>query len=157
MVVWGTPNDDGLASASKNRDYSNSLAQLMTGIVETSIHRPINFDYHYIEDRDHHSLMRDNPGFNKSTALCSKTNVDLLLFGFLEGAEFDMTIGYLPTREPFFLVFDCKSGKGAAKRFRAAEARDDNFPYEKALTRAFRTFSQQQLITGLNTETSSKQ
>jgi hypothetical protein len=80
-----------------------------------------------------------------------------LLFGFLEGSEFDMTIGYVPSREPFFLVFDCKSGKGAAKRFRAAEARDDSFPYEKALTRAFRTFSQQQLITGLNAATSSKQ
>ena len=157
MVVWGTPNDDGLASVSKNREYSNSLAQLMTGIVETSIHLPITFDYRYIEDRDHHSLMRDNPRFNKSTALCSKTNVDLLLFGFLEGAEFDMTIGYIPTREPFFLVFDCKSGKGAAKRFRTAEVRDDSFPYEKALTRAFRTFSQQKLFTGLNTETSSKQ
>jgi hypothetical protein len=49
MVVWGTPNDDGLASVSKNRDYSNSLAQLMTGIVETSIHRLITFDYHYIK------------------------------------------------------------------------------------------------------------
>jgi len=157
MVVWGTPNDDGLASVSKNRDYSSSLAQLMTGIVETSIHRPITFDYHYIEDRDHHSLMRDKPGFNKSAALCSKMNVDLLLFGFMEGSEFDMTIGYVPSREPFFLVFDCKSGKGAAKRFRAAETRDDSFPYEKGLARAFRTFSQQQLITGLNTETSSNQ
>jgi len=157
MVVWGTPNDDGLASSSQTRDYSSSLAQLMTGIVKDSIRRPVTFDYRYIENRDHHSLMRDKPEFNKSAALCSEMNVDLLLFGFMEGAEFDITIGYVPSREPFFLVFDCKTGKGTAKRFRVADTLDDSFPYEKGLTRAFRAFSQQEIITGLNTEANSNQ
>lgn len=150
MVVWGTPNDDGLSSDSQTRKYSNSLAQLMTGIVKTSIQRPIVFDYHYIENRDHHSLMRDAPGFNRSAAMCHEKNVDLLLFGFMEGSEFDMTIGYVPSREPFFQVFDCKSGKGTAKSFRVTDSRDESFPYEKGLIRAFRSFTQQEIIADLN-------
>lgn len=150
IVVWGTPNDDGLSSDSKTRKYSNSLAQLMTSIIKTSIQRPIVFDYHYIENRDHHSLMRDKPEFNKSAAMCRERNLDLLLFGFMEGSEFDMTIGYVPSREPFFQVFDCKSGKGTAKRFRVTDSRDESFPYEKGLIRAFRSFTQQEIITDLN-------
>jgi hypothetical protein len=129
----------------------------MTGIVEDSIRRPVTFDYRYIENRDHHSLMRDKPEFIKSAAMCSERSVDLLLFGFMEGSEFDMTIGYVPSREPFFLAFDCKSKKGAAKRFRVADTLDDSFPYEKGLIRAFRAFSQQEIFTGLNTEANSNQ
>ena len=151
IVAWGTPNDDGLSSDSQTREYSSSLAQLMTGIIRSSIQRPVVFDYHYIENRDHHSLMRDTPGFNRSAAMCRERNIDLLLFGFMEGSEFDMTIGYVPSREPFFQVFDCKSGKGAAKRFRVTDSRGESFPYEKGLTRAFRSFSQQELISGLDT------
>lgn len=94
--------------------------------------------------------MRDKPEFNKSAAMCRERNIDLLLFGFMEGSEFDMTIGYVPSREPFFQVFDCKSGKGMAKRFRVTDSRDESFPYEKGLIRAFRSFTQQEIITDLN-------
>ncbi len=33
--------------------------------------------------------MRDKPEFNKSAAICRERNIDLLLFGFMEGSEFD--------------------------------------------------------------------
>jgi hypothetical protein len=147
MIVWGTPNDNGSASPSQTRDFSSSLAQLMTGIVEESIRHPIAFDYRYINDTEHHSLIRDNRKFKQSSAMCSEMNVDLLIFGLVEGSEFDSQIGYVPSREPFFMAFNCKSAQGVAKRFKVAEANEDSFPYEIALTRAFRTFSNQQLIT----------
>ncbi len=146
MVVWGTPNDDGLASPIPTREYSGQLAQLMTGIITDAIRRPAEFGYRYIKDRNHHSLMRDNPKYKQSSALCSETNVDLLIIGFVEGAEWDDTMGLLPTREPYFSVFQCKSGKGAAKRFEVAETLGDSFPYEQSLTRVFRTFSRQELL-----------
>ena len=147
MIVWGTPNDNGSASPSQTRDFSNSLAQLMTGIIEESIHHPIAFDYRYIHDAEHHSLIRDNRKFKQSSAMCSEMSVDLLIFGLVEGSEFDSLIGYVPTRQPFFMAFNCKSAQGVAKRFKVAEANEDSFPYEIALTRAFRSFYQQQLIT----------
>ncbi len=146
MVVWGTPNDDGLASPIPTREYSGQLAQLMTGVIKDAIRRPAEFDYRYIKDRHHYTLLRDNPKYKKSSALCSETGVDLLIVGFVEGAEWDDTIGFLPTREPFFSVFQCKSGKGAAKRFEVAETLGDSFPYEQSLTRVFRTFSRQELL-----------
>jgi hypothetical protein len=146
MVVWGTPNDDGLASPIPTREYSGQLAQLMTGIIKDAIRRPAEFDYRYIKDRNHYTLMRDNPKYKKSSALCGETSVDLLIVGFVEGAEWDDTLGFLPTREPFFSVFQCKSGKGAAKRFEVAETLDDSFPYEQSLTRVFRSFSRQELL-----------
>ena len=147
MIVWGTPNDNGSASPSQTRDFSSSLAQLMTGIVEESIRHPIAFDYRYINDAEHHSLIRDNRKFKQSSAMCSEMSVDLLIFGLVEGSEFDSLIGYVPTRQPFFMAFNCKSAQGVAKRFKVAEANEDSFPYEIALTRAFRSFYQQQLIT----------
>lgn len=146
MVVWGTPNDDGLASPIPTREYSGKLAQLMTGVIKDAIRRPAKFDYRYIKDRNHHSLMRDNPKYKQSSALCSETGVDLLIVGFVEGAEWDDTIGFLPTRPPYFSVFQCKSGKGAAKRFEVAGTLGDSFPYEQSLTRVFRSFARQELL-----------
>ena len=145
MVVWGMPNDEGLASPTPVREYSGKLAEMMTGAVQDVIRRPVKFDYRYIKDRNHHSLMRDEPEYEQSSALCREAGVDLLIIGFVEGSEFDDSMGYLPTRPSFFSVFHCKSGKGVAKNFEVAATLDDSFPYENSLTRVFRSFSQQEL------------
>ncbi len=91
--------------------------------------------------------MRDKPEYEESTALCQQAKVDLLLFGFVEGSEFDDTLGVLLTREPFFSVFKCASGVGVAKRFEVAETLGDSFAYEQSLGRVFRLFARQELFT----------
>jgi len=79
--------------------------------------------------------------------MCSELSVDLLIFGLVEGSKFNSLIGCVPTLQPFFMAFNCKSAQGVAKRFKVAEASEDSFPYEIALPRDFRSFYQQQLIT----------
>jgi hypothetical protein len=145
MVVWGTPNDEGLASPSQTRDYSVNLAKLMTDIIKKTHSRPVDGKYSYITDRNHHRLMRDKPEYRNSRGLCEKADVDLLLIGFMEGAEFSDNMGFDPTRRPFFSVFNCKSGKGKAKRFEVSKALKEVFPYEKDLARVFLAFTQNEL------------
>ncbi len=146
MLIWGTPNDHGLSSSKPTREYSLQLATLMTAGIKDALHRAVDIDYRYIKDRNHHSLMRDKPEYKKSTALCQQAKIDLLLFGFVEGSEFDDTLGFLPMREPFFSVFKCGSGVGAAKRFEVAETLGDSFAYEQSLRRVFRLFARQELL-----------
>jgi hypothetical protein len=117
----------------------------MSDQMKGAIQRPLELDSRYIKDRDHHSLMRDRPKFKQNSELCSETGVDLVVIGFVEGAEFDDMIGFLPTRNTFFSAFHCASGKGAAKRYEVAQTLGDSFPFQQSLARVFRSFSQKEL------------
>ena len=146
MVAWGMPGDDGLSPPSRILEYSKKLTKLMTDIATPLISRPVTFDYHYIKDADRHGLMNDEPKYWKSAELCSEVHADLLVFGFVEGPGSDGSAGFIAARRPFISVFDCKTGKGTLKRSDVESASGDRFPYEKGLTRVFRSFMQQESV-----------
>lgn len=143
-VAWGMPNDNGLASSARVKEYSAHLSRMMTSVIDEVMGRPVRFDYHYPDQREYYRLLKDKDGYTSSKALCSANRADLVIAGFVKGAEFvSANFGYALIRDPVFSVFDCRTNKKTAQTYHVASHIGDRFPFEKAMTTVFRTFAQQ--------------
>jgi hypothetical protein len=143
MVAWGMPKDEGIADSRQTKAYSINLAQTMAEITKELIPGSTEIIYVYPGQRKHYALMRDKDNFEESMAVCHDTGANIAIFGFVEGSEFDDTIGWLSERRPFFAVFDCKTRQHVSRRYDVYRTRGDSFPYRTWLTKTFRKFAQQ--------------
>ncbi len=141
-VVWAMPNDNGVASTARTREYSTRLSRMMTALVDEAMSAPVRFEYYYPDQHESYRLLKDQ---GKHQALCSSHRSDLVIAGFVKGALFVSTnYGYALTRDPVFSVYDCKANKKLTQTYTVAEKAGDRFPFEQSTTSAFRTFVNQE-------------
>lgn len=144
-VAWAMPSDDGTASDPRVREYSQQLARMMTAVVDELVAAPLRFDYHYPDQQAYYRLLKDRDDHAQSRSLCAAHDADLIVAGFVKGAEFvSVSFGYALTREPLFSVYDCKARRKIEKSYQVAERVGDRFPFEQATTAVFRRFAQQE-------------
>lgn len=142
-VTWAMPSDKGVASTARIQDFSDKVSKTMTTVMQTVLHRPVDFKYHYPSQQEHYRLLKDKDGYVESQALCKANNVNLVVSGFIQGAKFvSASYGYELTRDPVFSVFDCKAGKKISHSYTIAESNQDNFPYEISIRNTFREFAE---------------
>ncbi|MFP5505771.1 MAG: toll/interleukin-1 receptor domain-containing protein [Gammaproteobacteria bacterium] len=144
-VAWAMPSDDGTASDTRVREYSQQLARMMTAVVDELVAAPLRFDYHYPDQQAYYRLLKDRDDHAQSRSLCTANDADLIVAGFVKGAEFvSISFGYALTRDPVFSVYDCRTRRKIEKSYQVAERVGDRFPYEQATTAVFRRFAQQE-------------
>lgn len=140
-VTWAMPNDNGTASAANVKKYSTSLSKMMTSVVKDTLQRQLAFDYYYPSQQEYYRLLKEAKDYGLSKKLCGVHKADLVISAFVKGAEFvSASFGYALTRNPVFSVYDCKANKKITQTYQIAEHVDDNFPFEKSTTTAFRKF-----------------
>jgi hypothetical protein len=140
-VVWAMPNDSGVASTARVKDYSTRLSRMITAVVDEAMSAPARFEYYYPSQQEYYRLLKDANGNASSKALCGSRRADLLIYGFVKGAEYVSSgYGYALTRDPVFSVYDCKANKKITQTYKVAEHVDDTFLFEKNTTSVFRKF-----------------
>jgi hypothetical protein len=144
-VAWAMPSDDGTASASRVKEYSTQLSRMMSTVVDEVVVAPVRFDYHYPDQQEYYRLLKDRDGHARSKGLCSANSADLVIAGFVKGAELvSVNFGFALTRNPVFSVYDCTSERKIEKSYQVAERVGDRFPFEQATTAVFRRFVQEE-------------
>jgi hypothetical protein len=141
-VVWAMPNDNGVASTARTQEYSTRLSRMVTAVVDEAMSAPVRFEYYYPDQQEYYRLLKDQ---GKHQALCSSHRADLVIAGFVKGAEYvSSSYGYALTRNPVFSVYDCKTNVKITQTYQVAEKVGDSFPFEQSTMSAFRKFVQQE-------------
>jgi hypothetical protein len=143
-MTWAMPNDNGVATTARIKEYSTHLSRMMTAVVDEAMSGPVRFEYYYPGQQEYYRLLKDKDGYALSKTLCSSHRADLVIAGFVKGAEYvSSSYGYALTRNPVFSVYDCKANKKITQTYQVAEKVGDRFPFEQSTTSAFRKFVQQ--------------
>lgn len=144
-VAWAMPSDSGTASAARVHEYSRELARMMTAVVDDLVDAPLRFEYHYPDQQAYYRLLKDQDDHAQSRSLCAANGADLIIAGFVKGAEFvSAGYGYALTRDPVFSVYDCKAQRKVERSYQVAGTPGDRFPFEQATTAVFRRFAQEE-------------
>lgn len=131
LLVWGTPSDQDKASTQAEQDYSRAIGTALThGLGQAN---PGLQAEHLILEREQHHQLLSSPRETKNWCDPQWEIVALVDMG----ATHSEKQGYMPWREPTYLLLECASGRSQQDRGRVTERPGDQHPYQQALQKEF--------------------
>lgn len=144
-AIWAMPSDSGVASDARVERFSQQVSDTLTHVLQEVLPAPADFEYLYLDKARAERLVEEDSDDRVSRALCRSKQVDLIISGYIGGAEYvSASYGYALTRDPQFAIYDCKADTKTTHSDQIAARNNESFPFAQDIRRVFRVLAERQ-------------